>query len=111
MTILLIGGTFSYFTLSTMSKMEELAVSAGKERLGLGGSPVHTGYPIVPVREEYISVAYKQTCKDDLGRGACLAYGLEVFNFEEKSEIEGIIDEIVKNHAEILVVNYMEIAA
>lgn len=26
-------------------------------------------------------------------------------------KIEGIIDEIVKNHAEILVVNYMEIAA
>ena len=34
----------------------------------------------------------KQKCKDDLDRGACLAYGLEVFNFEEKSEIEGIID-------------------
>ena len=32
MTILLIGGTFSYFTLSTMSKMNALAVSAGKVR-------------------------------------------------------------------------------
>ena len=40
MTILLIGGTFSYFTLSTMSKMNALAVSAGKVRLGLGVSPV-----------------------------------------------------------------------
>ena len=36
MTILLIGGTFSYFTLSTMSKMNALAVSAGKVRLGVG---------------------------------------------------------------------------
>ena len=92
MTILLIGGTFSYFTLSTMSKMDALAVSAGKVRLGLGVSPVYTGYPIIPLKDEYISVAYKQKCKDDLDRGACLAYGLEVFNFEEKSEIEGIID-------------------
>ena len=91
-TILLIGGTFSYFTLSTMSKMNALAVSAGKVRLGLGVSPVYTGYPIIPLKDEYISVAYKQKCKDDLDRGACLAYGLEVFNFEEKSEIEGIID-------------------
>ena len=88
MTILLIGGTFSYFTLSTMSKMDALAVSAGKVRLGLGVSPVYTGYPIIPLKDEYISVAYKQKCKDDLDRGACLAYGLEVFNFEEKSEIE-----------------------
>ena len=86
MTILLIGGTFSYFTLSTMSKMDVLAVSAGKVRLGLGVSPVYTGYPIIPLKDEYISVAYKQKCKDDLDRGACLAYGLEVFNFEEKSE-------------------------
>ena len=92
MTILLIGGTFSYFTLSTMSKMNALAVSAGKVRLGLGVSPIYTGYPIIPLKDEYISVAYKQKCKDDLERGACLAYGLEVFNFEEKSEVEGIID-------------------
>ena len=92
MTILLIGGTFSYFTLSTMSKMNALAVSAGKVRLGLGVSPVYTGYPIIPLKDEYISTAYNRKCKDDLERGACLAYGLEVFNFEEKSEVEGTID-------------------
>ena len=66
MTILLIGGTFSYFTLSTMSKMNALAVSAGKVRLGLGVSPVYTGYPIIPLKDEYINIAYKQKCKDDI---------------------------------------------
>lgn len=35
MVILLIGGTFSYFSLSQMSKMNAIAVEAGKVRLGL----------------------------------------------------------------------------
>ncbi len=51
MTILLIGGTFFLILhLSTMSKMNALAVSAGKVRLGLGVSPVYTGYPTIPLK-------------------------------------------------------------
>ncbi len=90
--ILLIGGTFSYFSLSAMSRLNALAVDAGKVKLGLGVSPVYTGYAIIPLKDEYIDIAYNQKCKDDFDRGACLAYGLEVFNFEEATEVEGIID-------------------
>lgn len=92
MVILLIGGTLSYFTLSTMSKMDALAVNAGKVRLGLGVSPIYTGFQIIPLKDKDIIKAYNQKCKDDLEQGVCLAYALEVFNFEEQSEIEGIID-------------------
>lgn len=92
MVILLIGGTFSYFSLSQMSKMNAIAVESGKVRLGLGVSPIYTGYKIIPLEDKYIDVAYKQKCIDDLGNGACLAYGLEVFNFELATEVEGIID-------------------
>lgn len=92
MAILLIGGTFSYFSLSQMSKLNAIAVEAGKVRLGLGVSPIYTGYKIIPLDDKYINVAYNQKCIDDVGNGACLAYGLEVFNFELGTEVEGIID-------------------
>lgn len=92
MIILLIGGTLSYFTLSTMSKIDALAVKSGKVVLGLGVSPLYTGHELIPLKDEYITRAYNQRCKDDLGSGACLAYGLEVFNYEEKTEVEGTID-------------------
>ena len=75
-----------------MSRLNALAVDAGKVKLGLGVSPVYTGYAIIPLKDEYIDIAYNQKCKDDFDRGACLAYGLEVFNFEEATEVEGIID-------------------
>lgn len=92
MTILLIGGTFSYFTLSAMSKMNALAVSAGQVKLGLGVSSIYTGFSIIPLEDKDINRAYNQKCIDDLGLGACLAYGLEISNFAEKTEVEGLID-------------------
>ena len=66
--ILLIGGTFSYFSLSAMSKLNALAVDAGKVKLGLGVSPIYTGYAIIPLKDEYIDIAYNQRCKDDFDR-------------------------------------------
>lgn len=90
--ILLIGATFSYFTVSTMSKMNAVAVESGQIRIGLGVSPIYSGHSLIPLKDEYVEKAYNKKCVDDLGRGACLAFGLEVFNFSKPVEIEGVID-------------------
>lgn len=90
--ILLIGATFSYFTVSTMSKMNTIAVESGQIRIGLGVSSIYSGHSLIPLKDEYVDKAYNQKCVDDLDRGACLAFGLEVFNFSKPTEIEGIID-------------------
>lgn len=92
MIIILIGATFSYFTISSMSKVDAISAESGKLQIGLGVSPVYSGYPLIPLRDELIDKAYSQNCKDDNGNGACLAYTLEVFNFADANEVEGFID-------------------
>lgn len=90
--ILLIGATFSYFSTRNMSKMNALAVEAGKVRLGLGVSPLYTGYKLIPTNDSDIMTAYNQKCLDDYGSGACLAYEFEVYNFNLKQDVIGKID-------------------
>ena len=90
--ILLIGTTFSYFSTRNMSKMNALAVEAGKVRLGLGVSPLYTGYKLIPTNDSDIMTAYNQKCLDDYGYGACLAYEFEVYNFNLKQDVIGKID-------------------
>ncbi|MBQ8193307.1 MAG: hypothetical protein IJZ46_04495 [Bacilli bacterium] len=91
-SILVIGGTFSYFSLRTMSKMNAIAVEAGKVKIGLGVSPVYTGHPLIPTNDSDIIKAYNQKCLDDYQNGACLAYGLEIFNFHKSESVIGKID-------------------
>lgn len=90
--ILLLGATFSYFTINATSKADVLAVQAGQIKLGLGVSPLYAGYDLIPLKDEYINKAYQQKCKDDYGNGACLAYTLEIFNYSNETEVEGFID-------------------
>lgn len=90
--ILLIGTTFSYFTISAKSKHDAVLVEAEKVMLGLGVSPLYTGYKLIPTDDEDIMKAYNQKCIDDYKNGACLAYGLEIFNYSKAYPITGRID-------------------
>lgn len=90
--ILLISATFSYFSTSNMSKVNALAVEAGKIRLGLGVSELYAGHLLIPLNDEDINKAYEKKCIDDYGWGACLAYTLEIFNYSDTQEMIGTID-------------------
>ncbi len=99
--VLLIGATFSYFSTKTMSKMNALAVEAGKVRLGLGVSPLYTGFELIPTRDEDIMTAYEHKCIDYYSNGACNVYEFQVFNFNKRQDVIGKIDFTV-NHIENL---------
>ena len=92
MFIFLLSVTFSYFSVSQRSKQDAVLATAGSVRIGLGVSPLYTGHKIIPLRDQDVNIAYERECIDDDGYGACLAYSLEVFNYELSTEIEGIID-------------------
>ncbi len=90
--ILLMGATFSYFSLNNKSDDNALAVSALDIRINLGLSELYTGHYLIPLKDELINKAYERECVDDLGRGACLAYTLELFNYSDEHEMVGTID-------------------
>ena len=80
-SILLIGATFSYFTVSNKSKLNAVSVSAGRVQLGLGVSDMTAGIKLIPTRDEDIMTAYKHNCIDDNGYGACNVFSFSFSNF------------------------------
>lgn len=95
--VLLIGATFSYFTMKTGSDTDALSVTASKIDLGLSISSVYTEHKLIPTDDSDIMTAYRQSCVDDFGFGACLAYQLELTNFSISQDIIGTIDFTVNN--------------
>lgn len=90
--ILLIGTTFSYFTISAKSEANALSVTAADVRVNLAVSELYPSLSLIPLKDELINKAYNKECVDDLGRGACLAYTLELVNYSKEQNILGIID-------------------
>lgn len=95
--ILLIGATFSYFTISNMSKVDAVSVSSGKIGLGLSVSDLTSGLKLIPTNDEDIMIAYEHNCIDDHGFGACNIFGLSVSNFAKEQDVIGKINFNVEN--------------
>ena len=96
-SILLIGATFSYFTISNKSKLNAVSVSAGRVQLGLGVSDMTAGIKLIPTRDEDIMTAYKHNCIDDNGYGACNVFTFSLSNFSKAQDVIGKIDFTVNN--------------
>ena len=86
-SILLIGATFSYFTVSNKSKLNAVSVSAGRVQLGLGVSDMTAGIKLIPTRDEDIMTAYKHNCIDDNGYGACNVFSFSLSNFSKAQDV------------------------
>ena len=85
-SILLIGATFSYFTVSNKSKLNAVSVSA-----------MTSGIKLIPTRDEDIMTAYKHNCIDDNGYGACNVFSFSLSNFSKAQDVIGKIDFTVNN--------------
>lgn len=96
-SILLIGATFSYFTVSNKSKLNAVSVSAGRVQLGLGVSDMTAGIKLIPTRDEDIMTAYKHNCIDDNGYGACNVFDFTLSNFSREQDVIGKINFTVNN--------------
>lgn len=90
--ILFIGGTFSFFSVSNRSKYDAVKVQAEKIQLALSINSIYTGHKLIPTNDYDIMAAYNNKCIDYYKRGACLAYGLEVSNFNGEQDMIGKID-------------------
>jgi len=90
--ILAVGATFSYFTATSMSDVDAVSLSAADVKINFSVSELYTGYALIPLKDDLIDKAYDKRCIDDLGRGACLAYSLDLFNFSKEKELIGTID-------------------
>lgn len=92
MLILLIGTTFSYFSITNKSDEDALVVNAATVNLELDILPKYVGHKLIPTNDKDIMIAYESECVDIYGYGACLAYDVEVSNGGDEQDLIGIID-------------------
>ena len=90
--ILTLGATFSFFTVSNKSEYDAVKVEANKIELALSVDKLYTGHELIPTNDEDIMKAYQNKCLDLHNYGACLAYTIEVSNFNLKQDLIGSID-------------------
>lgn len=92
--VLLIGGTFSFFTVSNKSKYDAVKVEADKIQLALSINPIYIEHKLIPTNDEDVldMTAYNNKCVDIRGMGACVAYDIEITNFNGDQDLIGTID-------------------
>lgn len=90
--IMVIGATFSYFTISSRSKLNAIAVEAGNVRMGLGVSNFTSGILLIPMYDDDVMTAYHHNCIDDNGFGACNIFNFALSNFSDVKSVIGKIN-------------------
>ena len=92
MFILIVGTTFSYFSISNKSDDDALVVKSATVDLMLDITSKFVGHKLIPTNDEDIMIAYNNKCVDIYGFGACLAYDIDVSNGSSKQDLIGTID-------------------
>ena len=87
----LVGSTFSYFTMSKDSGEGAITSSATTLTLNLEITPIHDYKPLIPMNDEDVEKAYYHSCNDDNNFGACQAYKLTIKDSNIDTELSGTI--------------------
>ena len=97
-----IGATYAYFTGSTQSTSNSVRTGSTIFSISLDITAKYSDFSIIPMNDEDVYKALKNECKDKYDRGACSAYILRVYGYDESLEyISGKMD-ITTNNMENL---------
>lgn len=91
--VMLIGTTFSYFTVSTQSKDNAIRMEAAVIDSTVKITALYNDKPLIPMNDSDVEIAYNDTnkCVDIHGYGACQAYNIELLNNGNKVSYLGSI--------------------
>lgn len=93
LTISTIGSTYAYFSARTNSLNNSISTSSTIYSISMDISPVYSGFSYIPMNDEYALKALKNKCKDKYDRGACSAYRIRVYGYNEGLDyISGVMD-------------------
>ena len=106
LVIILIGTTFSYFTVNRRSEYEVVDATADIVSSSLLVAPLYIGNDLIPLNDSDVMTAYQNQRIDRYDYGACVAYTITLENNSPYHEwtYEGIIQ---FNTEHITNLNYM----
>ena len=93
-----IGATYAYYAGTTQSSNNSVKTGSTTYRVSLDITSVYSDFSIIPMNDSDALKAIKNECKDKYDRGACSAYTLRVYDFDETLQyISGKMDIVTDN--------------
>lgn len=102
--IIMIGATFSYFTIMATSGENAVNLAAATIGLEVGISPLYTDKDLIPMDDDDVMTGYEHQCVDVNSYGACQAYQITVNNTGDSATYEGSINFSIND---IMHLNYL----
>ena len=98
LAITTVGATYAYWTASTSSNNSELQTESTIYSISMDITPLYHGFSIIPMNDSDALKGIKNKCKDKYDRGACSAYTINVYGYNENlGFISGFMDVTTNN--------------
>jgi len=91
--ITITGATFAYWTASAQSSSNSVKTHSTIYSISMDISSLYHGYSLIPMDDNKALKGLQNKCKDKYDRGACLAYKIRVYDYNEDLKfVSGIMD-------------------
>ena len=94
----IIGSTYAYLTASTSSASNSVNTKSKIYQISMNIIPIYSGFSLIPMNDSDAIKALNNKCHDKYDRGACVAYKLYVYDYDESLEyISGYMNTVTNN--------------
>ena len=91
--VVITGATFAYWTASTQSTSNAVNTESTIYSISMDITPLYQGFSLIPMDDDKALKGIKNQCKDKYDRGACLAYKIRVYDYNENLNfVSGFMD-------------------
>ena len=96
--VLGVGSTYAYWSATTASTATSLMTESTIYSINMEISPLYSDFSFIPMNDVDAVKALRNGCKDKYGRGACSAYTINVFGYNNNlSHVSGYMDVTTNN--------------
>ena len=98
LSIMTIGATYAYWAASTQSASRDVQTESTIYSISMSINPLYHDFSVIPMNDSDAVKALRNKCKDKYDRGACTAYVVNVYDYNEDLEyISGFMDITTNN--------------
>lgn len=93
LAIMTIGATYAYWTATAESPGNSVNTNSTIYSISMAITPLYHNFSFIPMNDEDALKGLKNECRDKYGRGACSAYVIRVYDYQENLDsISGYMD-------------------
>lgn len=98
LAIATVGSTYAFWAATASSANNAVQTESTIFSISMQLNPLYHGFSVIPMNDEYALKALANNCRDKYDRGACSAYTIYIYDWNENLDfISGLMDVSVTN--------------